>query len=48
MFKIEKINLFELKMSNKKPKADKCRFCGAYCGDTVCPDCKKKNNIRFD
>ncbi len=47
MLKIEKVNFLNLQMATK-PKADKCRFCGAYCGDTICPDCKKKNNIRFD
>ena len=47
MQKLTKMKFVELQMATK-PKSDICRFCGAYCGDTVCPDCKKKNNIKFD
>ena len=47
MINIKKIKLFELKMASNPPK-DRCTKCGAYCGDTICPDCKKKYGIRFD
>lgn len=44
---LQKIKFFKLFMASKPPK-DTCSKCGAPCGDTVCPDCKKKYNIRFD